>query len=69
MPSIVRCSECQKHLRIQDEMLGKKIRCPGCQAVIAAPLPEEPLLAEVMDQDNAVTADEPRRRDGTSVRP
>ena len=31
--------ECEKALSISDEYAGKKIRCPGCRAVMTAPLP------------------------------
>lgn len=35
----VTCSDCDKSLKVKDELAGKKIRCPGCSAVIAIPKP------------------------------
>lgn len=36
MPAIAReCPECGKRLRVGEKLLGKKIRCPGCQATIS----------------------------------
>ena len=37
MPIEVSCAECDKELRVKDELAGKKIKCPGCAAVIAVP--------------------------------
>src|SRR5262249_6444839 len=36
MPILVPCS-CGKKLQIKDELSGKRIRCPACQAVVAVP--------------------------------
>ena len=39
-PSIVfPCPQCQRTLRIKDDLAGKKFRCPGCQQVIRVPEP------------------------------
>ncbi|HEY7310809.1 MAG TPA: WD40 repeat domain-containing protein [Gemmataceae bacterium] len=35
MPIAIACN-CGKRLRVADEMKGKKIRCPGCKAVLTA---------------------------------
>jgi DNA-directed RNA polymerase subunit RPC12/RpoP len=35
----VTCSDCDKSLKVKDELAGKKIRCPGCSSVIAIPQP------------------------------
>jgi DNA-directed RNA polymerase subunit RPC12/RpoP len=35
----VTCSDCDKSLKVKDELAGKKIRCPGCSSVIAIPKP------------------------------
>jgi dienelactone hydrolase/phage FluMu protein Com len=34
MPITVRCSSCDKKLRVQDSLLGKKVKCPGCNSII-----------------------------------
>jgi hypothetical protein len=41
---LTRCSSCQGRLQVADEWLGKKARCPSCQApfVIAAEAPAAP---------------------------
>src|SRR5262245_65595752 len=48
MPNVVRCPSCDRKLRIPDEMLGKKVKCPSCRADFApgegpqgSPSPEE----------------------------
>jgi len=30
MPITVSCPKCSKQLRVRDELVGKKLRCPGC---------------------------------------
>jgi hypothetical protein len=41
MPISVTCS-CGKRLRVADEMIGKKVRCPGCKALLTTAPPSEP---------------------------
>ncbi|MCI0379528.1 MAG: zinc-ribbon domain-containing protein [Gemmataceae bacterium] len=44
MSSIIACPKCSRDMRVPAEAGGKKIRCPGCDAVF-----EAPVLAEVVD--------------------
>jgi hypothetical protein len=65
MSVIVSCPKCQKKLKIEDNHLGKNIKCPGCAAVFAtkapagaaAPPPAVPKKAapppDDMDEDEA----------------
>jgi hypothetical protein len=39
MPIELTCSGCKKHLRVRDEVAGKRIRCPACAAVVSVPSP------------------------------
>jgi serine/threonine protein kinase len=32
------CAHCQKQLSVKDEAAGKKVKCPGCQKLVAVPL-------------------------------
>jgi hypothetical protein len=45
MPEITSCPDCEKKLRVPDDLLGKKVRCPGCGVQFIARagvgLPEE----------------------------
>jgi TM2 domain-containing membrane protein YozV len=47
MPIELRCNECQRRLRVRDEIAGKRIKCPSCQAILRVPVP---------DDDRAVSA-------------
>jgi hypothetical protein len=49
MPIELTCSGCKKHLRVRDEVAGKRIRCPVCGAVVAVPSPimEKPVVVRV----------------------
>jgi len=42
MPITISCPSCRKPLRLPENMLGKQVRCPGCQNVFTAASPEEP---------------------------
>jgi hypothetical protein len=37
MPIQFTCSQCQKTLRVRDELAGRRIKCPQCQAVVRVP--------------------------------
>jgi hypothetical protein len=50
---------CGKAYRLKDELAGRKIRCVGCQAVVAVPQPEP---TADLDEDTMVTEDAPRPR-------
>ncbi|MBV9122679.1 MAG: hypothetical protein JO112_04930, partial [Planctomycetes bacterium] len=48
MPEIVSCPECQRQLRVPDDLLGKRVKCPSCSTTFtatpvsqSAPAPEE----------------------------
>ena len=36
MPQITSCPECSKQLRVPDELIGKKVKCPGCATMFIA---------------------------------
>lgn len=36
MPEITSCPDCSKKLRVPDDLLGKKVRCPGCKVMFTA---------------------------------
>ena len=36
-----RCPECDRALRVPDELSGKRVRCAGCDATVVAPAAEE----------------------------
>jgi hypothetical protein len=60
MPITVAC-ECGKQLRVKEELAGKKIRCPGCQAIVVVPAadavveesPRRPARVEAIEEDEA----------------
>ena len=47
MPIIVSCPSCSGQLRVADELIGRKVRCPACSTTFeardsSAPAPTEP---------------------------
>lgn len=58
MPILLACA-CGKKMKARDELAGKKVKCPGCGAAVAVPLPEEEAEPEIA----AVEAAPERRPD------
>lgn len=43
MPLLLKCPSCERALRVPDELLGKKVKCPSCGTTFEAePPPSEP---------------------------
>lgn len=36
MPEIVSCPDCERKLRVPDNLIGKKVKCPGCGVMFTA---------------------------------
>ena len=43
----ISCDKCNKKLRLDDKLLGRRVRCPACRSVIVVPLPEEPIDSQM----------------------
>jgi predicted Zn finger-like uncharacterized protein len=41
MPIVIRCPECQRRLRVPDDLLGKAVKCPTCKATFQAAAEDE----------------------------
>jgi predicted Zn finger-like uncharacterized protein len=65
MAMTISCPSCKKTLRVGEENLGKKIRCPACQQIFTAPSPDEPAGGpdERVADDRRKPEPPPRRRD------
>jgi hypothetical protein len=71
MPVATICPQCSRKLRVPDDLLGKKVRCPGCKLVFFAradapdvPEPEE----RVKSSSRRAEPDEPDERIETEPR-
>jgi hypothetical protein len=64
MPITFHCA-CGKALRVQDELGGKRVRCPACQAIVVAPEPE--LEVGMPLEDDPPPPPLPARRSATSA--
>jgi hypothetical protein len=62
MPIILTC-DCGKKLKVNEDKIGKKVKCPGCQAILSVPAPaavEEPVpLPKSSDPAKQDASDEP----------
>lgn len=73
MPEIVKCPECERTLRVPDDLLGKPVRCPSCKATFtakaqkaAAPDPtieDEPPRRPRSEEKEPRASDRPSRRE------
>jgi len=45
MPVIIQCVKCQRKLRVLDRLLGKLVKCPGCQTKFVAQASGTPVIA------------------------
>ncbi|WP_020471655.1 hypothetical protein [Zavarzinella formosa] len=48
MPILLKCS-CGRSLRVKDEAVGRRIKCPDCESVLTVPKPEEPDVVEDLE--------------------
>ncbi len=72
MPVVVNCTKCQKKLKIPDELLGKKVKCPTCSAVFTAeaseavaedrPAPRPAAKKPPVEEDDDVPAPKAKRK-------
>src|SRR5437899_1406496 len=51
MPELIQCPSCDRKLRVPDNLIGKKVKCPSCSKTFVAAaaeedLPTAPLLEE-----------------------
>jgi hypothetical protein len=53
MPIFLSCS-CGKRLQVPEELAGKKVRCPGCNLVLAVPPPQFEIITAVAVPNEAV---------------
>jgi predicted RNA-binding Zn-ribbon protein involved in translation (DUF1610 family) len=66
MPVIVTCPSCNSALRVRDELVGKKLRCPRCSGIVAVPngraAAKPPTPREAVDPHVAQVKPAPRAR-------
>lgn len=67
MPEVISCPQCQKKLRVPEELLGQEVRCPTCNQTFTAEVrpPVTPPAPEPPERDEEPVyrpLDEPRRR-------
>jgi uncharacterized Tic20 family protein len=41
MPIAVTCPSCKSKLKAPDNLVGKKVKCPGCQTAVLIPFPDD----------------------------
>ena len=47
------CPECDNSLRLRDDLAGKRIKCPGCEAVIRVPSADERIQLKARSRAHA----------------
>ena len=66
MPEITTCPDCDKKLKVPDDLLGRKVRCPGCSVLFTAqpdPVEEEAPVGRGAQRRDGYSARHPTRDD------
>lgn len=61
MPVITKCPECDRQLRVPDELLGKKVKCPSCSTTFMAADSTKPPRPPDPDSRERVRAETPSK--------
>jgi hypothetical protein len=85
MPTLIACPRCQRKLRVPDDLVGKRVKCPGCEqpftadagtAETLALAPQQPTEERVSElplahseRDDEPAAELPTRQPARSVPP
>jgi hypothetical protein len=75
MASTFECPKCGRELKVPDELLGKKVKCPACQSIFitaaepAAPPPVAPPSEEVTSRSVSGLLQEPAAEEPPRKRP
>jgi len=71
MPPFIACDSCGAQLKIKEDLVGKKIKCPKCAHVVRIPAPavEGPITLKLAEEptarkarDDSVTAARPEKK-------
>jgi predicted Zn finger-like uncharacterized protein len=64
MPEIITCPQCNRQLRVPDDLLGQEVKCPSCGATFrgGAAASEPPAVTPVREREPEPAAAAPRRR-------
>ncbi len=61
MPILAKCPSCQRKLRVPDNLIGRKVKCPGCGRTLTAAQAEDvPTVSRVDEEEDPPVA---RRRE------
>ncbi len=67
MPQIISCTDCGRKLRVPDNLLGKKVRCPGCGVTFVGQAAEE--LEELEEVEEPPPPPRRRREEEIAEKP
>ena len=67
MPEVVACPKCQRKSRVPDALMGKKVKCPGCNEIFtaganSAPVPAPPKPKKKADDGDYEVVQEKKKR-------
>ena len=54
MPEIIDCPQCERKLRVPEEMLGRTVKCPSCSTVFTARAPGVETVSPPAEEDDVV---------------
>ena len=63
MPNTIHCPQCNRELRVPDELLGKKVKCPACSTTFTASVAGPEVAAQPPPQGETAPAPSQGPRD------
>src|SRR5690606_31304164 len=60
------CEKCSKKLKVRDENVGKKVRCPYCHHTMLVKKPETPIIDTSIDVNTSSSTSSSRSSSGGS---
>jgi predicted Zn finger-like uncharacterized protein len=62
MPELIQCPNCKRKLRVPDQLMGKKVKCPSCSTAFTAAAVEEDLPTAPLIEEEKAPQPAPRRK-------
>ena len=56
MPETTTCPDCGRKLRVPDELIGKKVKCPDCKVKFTAGITPAPAKSKTEDEEQRIAS-------------
>lgn len=66
MPTVINCPSCERKLRVPEELLGKKVKCPSCGTLFKGTAADGPPPEDDLEEEPAPPPERSRVRAGSA---